>query len=93
MEIIPSKLSDLNPKLIGSQLIINCPVCKNIFSIDINYQSNSSTNPNRWSLTHPENIFDWDSVTIYPSIMNHPQARDKNTCNAHFSIVNGNILF
>ncbi len=85
------KLSELNPKLVGKQLTIDCPLCKEAFSIDVNYQGDPIS-PATWGLKHPEGIFNWDTVTITPSINLHPQSRKKQKCQAHFSIINGTIV-
>lgn len=90
------KLSDLNPILghtdmFGHELTIDCPICKERFSVHVNYQG-PYKGDNIWGLSHPAAEFTWDSVTLTPSINHHPQARNKPKCAAHFSIINGKIV-
>lgn len=86
------KLSELNPILSGGrELILICPICKNKFSIRVNYHGDPVA-PATWGLKHPFGIFDWDHVTLTPSIANHPCARDRDKCNAHFTVTDGNVV-
>ena len=90
------KLSELNPMLgytetFGHELSLNCPYCKNRFSIHVNYQNNP-IEPSTWGLKHTPGVFDWDDVTITPSISNHPLARNIVCSNPHFSIISGEIV-
>jgi len=85
------KLIDLNPIFSGKQLTLTCPICKNDFYIDINYQGDPVP-PATWGMKHPPDNFDWSHVTLTPSISNHPQAKDKEKCNYHFSVINGEII-
>jgi len=85
------RFSSLNPVFDGKELIMNCPLCANRFSIRVNYQGDP-IGPATWGLRHPENVFEWDLVTITPSIANHPRPKKAPSCDAHFSIINGRIL-
>lgn len=90
------KLSELNPMLgytesLGHELSLNCPFCKNRFSIHVNYMG-IAKEPYTWGLTHQEGNFSWDNITITPSISNHPLAKGITCNNPHFSVINGEII-
>ena len=85
------KLSELNPDFNGKELVLSCPLCGNRFPINVNYQGEPKE-PAIWGLKHPPDNFDWDKVTLIPSIANHPQAKDKAKCDFHFSVINGEII-
>lgn len=86
------ELSKLDPSFNGSELIITCPKCGDRFGIRINYQGDP-IGPSTWGLKHPESEFNWDNVTLEPSINNHPQARGKSKCDAHFTVYEGKIIY
>ncbi len=83
----------LNPMLGGNgkELTFNCPKCGERFPISVNYQG-AQQEPATWGLTHPINNFNWNLVTLSPSIANHPQSHKKPKCDAHFSIINGIVV-
>lgn len=90
------RTSELNPILgytekMGHQLSLNCPYCGERFSIYVNYQGEPK-GPATWGLTHLIDNFDWNTVTLTPSISNHPLAKGRVCSQPHFSIINGEVI-
>lgn len=90
------KLSELNPMLcyteqMGHELTLNCPYCGDRFPIHVNYMG-AQKDSAIWGLTYPEGEFNWDRVTLMPSISNHPLARGRVCRQPHFSVINGEII-
>ena len=79
-------LSDKYPEGATNELVMDCPQCKQRFSILVKFGGGKTAHP-VWGLTVPSN--DWDQATITPSIANHPVAKGPRMC--HFSVINGEI--
>ena len=72
-------------------LVLDCPVCRQQFSIQV-HEGLPDMVRRIWQLKQPPGNSSWAAVSIYPSIQEHPQARNVAKCNAHFSIDAGQVV-
>ena len=73
-------------------LVLDCPVCKQQFTINVRQDGPADMVRAIWTLKQPPGNSSWAAVSLEPSIQLHPHARQLPACPAHFSITNGQVL-
>jgi hypothetical protein len=98
------KFSELNPEIRGTEakgyegcneFRVTCPICHQPFSFYARLNGPEDRTKAIWQWTHVSNFpagSAWDSITVEPSIQNHPHARNLPACPAHFSIIKGEVV-
>lgn len=95
-------LSELNPQMGAAglaeykgcnQLTFDCPMCGGRVQIYCRLDSAPDEALRIWKWSYEAERYDWDAITITPSIGNHPVARNQLPCAAHFQITSGKVSY
>ena len=90
--LCPSSLTTL-PGWEGVQtLLMDCPVCRQQFSILVRQDGLPDATRAIWTLSQPPGNSSWAAVSLAPSIIQHPVTHNRTACPAHFSVANGQVV-